>query len=291
MTLPLTIISDRINPGFKSTRVLLEAGDMPGLQALAKKEVEQGSSALDFTIGPRAGEDPQFLAEAIRVVQAAVNVPLCFDYPSADIQEMCLKVYDPAKANGAMPIVNSLAETRWEMMDLMKIQRFRVMLMASERLENGIGKPNTSGEEIAGTARRVALRLTREYGVAMSDIIVDVSICALVSDMAGLNRAALEAIGKLGSDPALRGIHISGGITNIGQQLPPKAADGSNLKRQVQCAFLTLAVPLGMDTVLASPSPDLQLLPEGNFVLETFKQILPLSGTDVLRQVRKLYTK
>jgi 5-methyltetrahydrofolate--homocysteine methyltransferase len=176
-------------------------------------------------------------------------------------------------------------------MDLQKIRPFRVMFMASERIEDGVAKPNTSGDEIAGTARRAALRLAREHGVSIDDIIIDVSISALVSDMAGLNRAALEAIGKLGSDPDLRGIHISGGITNIGQQLPAKAADGSDLKRQLQCAFLTLAVPLGMDTVLATPSADLRLLPEDNFVLQGFRQVLPLSGTDVLRAVRKLYRK
>ncbi len=289
--LPITVISDRINPGFKSTKALLDAGDMAGLQNLAKEQVALGAAALDFTIGARASEDPKFLAEAIAAVQDAVTVPICFDYPSVDIQEACLKAYDEKKALGKKPIVNSLAETRWEVMELQRIRPFAVMVMASERLEDGLGKPNTSGEEIAATARRVALRLVREHGVAIGDVIIDVSISALVSDTAGLNRAALEAIGTLGSDPDLRGMHISGGITNIGQLLPPKAADGSNLKRQLQCAFLTLAVPLGMDTVLATPSAELQLLPEGNFVLETFKQVLPLSGTDVLRAVRKLYRK
>ncbi len=289
--LPMTIISDRINPGFKSTKALLDAGDMAGLQKLAKEQVALGAAALDFTIGPRAGEDPKFLAETIAAVQDAVTVPLCFDYPSAAILEPCLKAYDEKKANGKKPIVNSLAETRWEIMELQRIRPFTVMLMASERLEGRVGKPNTSGEEIAGTAKRCALRLVREHGVAIDDVIIDVSISALASDMAGLNRAALEAIGKIGSDPELRGIHISGGITNIGQQLPPKAADGSNLKRQLQCAFLTLAAPLGMDTVLATPSPELQLLPDDNFVLQVFKEVLPLSGTNVLRAVRKLYRK
>ena len=50
-----------------------------------------------------------------------------------------------------------------------------------------------------------------------------------------------------------QGIHIMGGLTNIGQQLPPKAADGSDLKLALECAFLTLAVPLGIDAVLATP--------------------------------------
>ena len=287
----LRIIGDRINPGFKSTKALLEAGDMAGMQALAVRQVESGAYALDFTVGPRAKEDPKFLVEVIRAVQAAVKVPLCFDYPEAATQEICLKAYDPAKAGGAKPIINSMAETRWNMVELLKIQPCQIMLMASERLEDGIGKPNKSSAEIAGSAKRAALRLVRENGLALDDIIVDVSISALISDTAGMNRSALDAIAAIGADPELKGIHVSGGITNIGQLLPPKAADGSDLKRQLECAFVTVAMPLGFDTVLGTPWHGFHTLPEDNYVLGVFREVLKASGTDVLRQVRKLYRK
>jgi 5-methyltetrahydrofolate--homocysteine methyltransferase len=286
-----TIIGDRINPGFKSTKALLDAGDMAGVQALAKRQVDTGAAALDFTIGPRAKDDAQFLVEVIRAVQAAVTVPICFDYPEPAVQEACLKAYDAGRAGGAKPIINSMAETRWHMVELLQIRPCRVMLMASERLEDGIGKPNKTAAEIAGTAKRAALRLTREHGLALDDVIIDVSISALIADTAGMNREALAAIGLIGADPELKGIHISGGLSNIAQQLPPKAADGSDLKLQLECAFLTVARPLGMDTVLATPWRGFQLLPEDNYVLGVFKQVLQASGTDVLRQVRKLYRK
>lgn len=285
----LSIIGDRINPGFKSTRALLEANDMAGLQALAIRQVEAGAIALDFTLGPRGRADPRFLVEAIAAVQAAVDAPLCFDYPDAAVQEDCLKAYDAGRARGRKPIINSLAETRWEMTQLLRIRPCRVMLMASERLENGAGKPNRTASEIAATAKRAALRLVREHGLALEDVIIDVSVSALIADTVGLNRAALEAIRSIGSDPDLNGVHISGGITNLGQQLPAKAADGSDLKRQLERAFVTLAAPLGLDTLLATPWHLYQPLPEGNFVLEQFKRILQLSGTDVMRQLRKLY--
>jgi len=286
---PLTVIGDRINPGFRSTRALLEANDLAGVQALAVRQVAAGAAALDVTIGPRAGEDPAFLVEVIRAIQAAVDVPLCFDYPDAATQRVCLEAYDPARARGRKPIVNSLAETRWEMTELLAIRPFRAMLMASERLEDGAGRPNRTSAEIAGTARRAALRLVHDHGFELDDIIVDVTVSALAVDTAGQNRAALEAIGTIGADPELRGIHLSGGITNIGQQLPAKAADGSDLRTQLGRAFVTVARPLGLDTVLATPWHDLRPLPAGDFVLETFRRILPLAGTDVLRQVRKLY--
>ncbi len=88
------------------------------------------------------------------------------------------------------------------------------------------------------------------------------------------------------SDPQLKGLHIMGGLTNIGQQLPPKAADGSDLKLSLECAFLTLAVPFGFDTILCTPWRNYQALSDDNYVL---KNILEETGSNALRAVRKLY--
>ena len=285
----IRIIGDRINPGFKSTKALLDADDMPGMQALAVRQVESGAVALDFTIGARAKNDAEFLVRVIRAVQDAVAVPLCFDYPEPAVQRVCLEAYDPAKANGAKPIINSMAETRWDMVGLLKIRPCTVMLMASERMDGGIARPNKTAAEIANTAKRAALRLVSEHGLALDDVIVDVSISALVADTTGMNREALAAIAMIGSDPELQGLHISGGLSNIAQQLPPKAADGSDLKKQLECAFLTLARPLGMDMVLGTPWRDFQMLPEDNFVLAAFRHFLEQSGSNALRAVRKFY--
>ena len=74
--------------------------DLAGVQALAVKQVEAGASALDVTIGPRGSTDFDFLAKVVRAIQEAVPVPLCFDFPSAQVQEVCLKAYDRARAGG-----------------------------------------------------------------------------------------------------------------------------------------------------------------------------------------------
>ena len=285
----IDVIGDRINPGFKATRPLVESGDLAGLQALAFKQKQAGAIALDFTLGPRGNTDRGFLVEAIRAVQDVVDVPLCFDYPDVAAQRVCLEAYDSRKARGAKPIINSLAETRWGMTGLLALRPCCVMLMASERLDSGVARPNKTADEIASTAKRAALRLMREHGLAAPDIIIDVSVSALIADTTGLNRAALAAIGRLGSDPELKGVHISGGLTNIGQQLPAKAADGSDLKRQLERAFVTLAAPLGFDTVLGTPWHSFEPLPPDNPVFLQFRQILELTGIDVMRAVRKLY--
>lgn len=286
----LNVLGERINPGFKSTRALFDNEDFAGIQALAVKQVEAGAFALNVNVGPRAKSDPAFMAEVIRAIQAVVSVPLSFDFPGVEVQEVCLKSYDLEKARGELPIINSIAETRWELTDLLRIRPFRVILMGTERLEDGVATPNRTGAEIAATARRASLRLVREHGMKISDVFVDISVSALIADTTGLTRATLDGIRLIGSDPDLRGINISGGLSNIGQQLPVKAADGSDLKEHLECAFLTLAVPCGMNTVLGTPWRNYRPLAEDNLVMETFKGFLDLSGSKALRQVRRFYT-
>lgn len=286
----LAVIGERINPGFKSTKALFDTEDLSGIQALAVKQAEAGARYLNVNIGARALTDPQFMAEVIRAIQGAVTIPLSFDFPSADVQEICLKTYDRAKAGGASPIVNSITEHRWDLMDLYpRLGPFKVIVMASERVEDGIAKSNKTAQEIAGTAKRAALRLTREHGLAMDDVFIDLSVSAIIADTAGLNRATLDAVRLIGDDPDLKGVHMMGGLSNIGQQLPAKAVDGSDLKHALECAFLTLAVPHGFDTVLGTPWRGYHPLPDDHHVLATYRAFLEQSGSNALRAVRKFY--
>ena len=292
MAIPgISIIGDRINPGFKATKALIKAQDIAGLQALAVRQVQAGAWCLDVTVGSRGYTDFQFLTEVIRALQAAVDVPLCFDYPSAAVQEVCLKAYDPAKAKGRKPVVNSLAETRLEMLDLVKICPFQVVLMASERLEDGSAKSNKLTSEVLGVARRMTAKLTQEYGFSRGDILVDVTIHSLISDLEGLTKMALDAIRAIGEDPELKGIHIMGGMTNIGNMLPPLKFDGVSLRQLAENAFLTLAVPLGFDTIMGTPWNDFRVLPDDNVVLQTLKDFTELKGLDAMRRLRRLWAR
>ena len=292
MPLPeLIIIGDRINPGFRSTKSLIDHEDIAGLQALAVRQVQAGAHYLDVTLGQRGSDDPLFLAEVIRALQDAVDVPLCFDYPDPASQETCLKAYDPAKAGGRKPLVNSLAETRMEMLGLLKIRPFETVIMASEFLDGGVAKPARRCEDVVGVARRLSDILIRDHGFATKEIFVDITINSLVSDTQGLTRMALDAIGRIRRDPALRGVHIMGGLTNIGNMLPPLEFDGVRLRHVVESAFLTVAVPLGFDTIMGTPWNPFAILPADNAVLQTFREVVELDGMDAIRRLRKLWAK
>lgn len=285
----IEIIGERISPGYKTTRAMLDANDFAGLQALAVRQVEAGAHYLDVHLGTRGPRDLPFVAELTRSLQEAVDVPLCFDIPEIPVLEVALGAYDAARAKGGLPLLNSLTDQRWELMALYRRFPFRVIVMASERVVDGAARSNKTAEEIAGTARSVALRLNRDYGIAFSDIFVDIAVRAVIVDTAGLNRAILDAIRLIRGDGDLPGIHIMGALTNIGQQMPPKAADGSNLKQALENAFLTIAVPNGLDTVMGTPWIGYHPLPEDNHVMQVYRAFLEQSGSAALKTVRRFY--
>ena len=289
----IRIIGERINPGFKSTKALFDNQDIAGIQALAVRQAEAGASWLNVNIGARALTEPQWMADVIRAIQEVVTVPLSFDFPSRKVQEICLQSYDAAKAGGQLPIVNSITEHRWDLMDLYGRFKFKVILMASERMEDVDGvstaKSNKTADDIYATARRGALRLMRDHGMPADDIFIDMSVSAIIADTERLNRGTVDAINLIGQDAELSGVHMMGGLSNVGQQLPPKAVDGSDLKHSLENAFLTLTVPHGFDTVLGTPWRGYAPLPEDHYVLQAYRNFLEQSGSNALRAVRKFY--
>jgi len=289
----LIIVGDRINPqGFKNTAKMIAEEDIAGLQALAVKQVEAGSSFIDVTIGPRAYEDLKFLQKVVMALQEAVTVPLCIDYPVKHIVAACLEVYDLNKSKGIPPLINSFAETRMEMFDLFDIKPCKVVLMTSEYLDaNGSPKASKKTEDVVGVAQRLVRKLLQEHGLKHDDIFVDVTINSMISDMEGLTKMALNAIKTISSDPDMKGVHIIGGLTNIGNMLPKIEFGGMSLRHCVENAFLTRAVPMGFDTVLGTPWTNFSPLPEGHDVLVAFDEIIELKGLDAMRRLRKIWAK
>ncbi len=291
MSIPgLTIIGERINPGFTSSRLLLEKRDLQGLQELAVSQKAKGAHYLTINVGEQAHQDPLFLADLIRALQAVCDLPLSFDYPNRAVQEVCLKTFDPAKAGGRRPIVNSVTELRWDMLEVLKIQPARVVLMASERMEHGQGVANMTGREIADTARRMVDRALRDVtGLTKDDLLIDVSLGPIATDTEGVVRRAVEAIRLINSDPEMRGVHRMVGLSNLGIMLPKQALDGGPLGTRVESAFLTLTMPHGLDTALATAGRNYQMLPADDFVLRGFREILNAEGFDALEKVQQLY--
>jgi hypothetical protein len=102
---------------------------------------------------------------------------------------------------------------------------------------------------------------------------------------------ALEATRSIADDSELKGVHSIGGMTNIGNMLPPLKFDGLPLRQLVENTFLTCAVPLGFDTIMGTPWNNCRILPDDHVVLLTLKEFTELKGLDAMRRLRQLWAR
>jgi 5-methyltetrahydrofolate--homocysteine methyltransferase len=286
MSIPnLTIIGESINDSVPSTHKFFEANDMAGLKELAIFQDTAGAGYIDVNVGPRAGA---FLAEMVRQVQSVTAKPLSIDTPDPAMAEAGLKAYDRDLAGGQLPILNSISQLRMEMFQLTRIMPFMPILLASERVENGVSKPNHTAGEVHQTARQLVEEAVR-HGIPVSQCIIDPAISPIGADSEGRFHCLMGAIRLIHADPYLHGVHMSVGLSNFSVMLPSKRADGSPTKGPLESAFLTLAVPLGMDHVIGSLKRKYDLLPPAHPAMQCLNDCLQLEGFDVIMRVQEYY--
>jgi cobalamin-dependent methionine synthase I len=290
MAIPgLTIIGESINDSVPSTKKLFDAGDIPGLLELARAQDEKGAAFLDVNVGARP---PEFMADLVRRIQSVTAKPLSIDTPDPAIAEAGLKAYDPARAGGARPILNSISPLRAGMFDLWAVQPFMPILMSSERYERGAGCPgaNRTAEETRATARALLEEARRRIpGFTNDQAIVDPGIAPIGSDCEGQLKRVLESLALIRDDPFFAGVHRSVGLSNFTVMLPSKRADGSPVKGPLESAFLTLAMPLGLDMIIGSTVRKYEILPAGHPALACLEDILGLEGFDTLVRLKEFY--
>src|SRR5690242_21914904 len=77
---PFVIIGERINPtGRKLLAAEMAAGNFERVRRDALAQVAAGAHMLDVNAGVPLADEPALLAEAIRIVQEVVDVPICID--------------------------------------------------------------------------------------------------------------------------------------------------------------------------------------------------------------------
>lgn len=284
----LTIIGETINDSVPSTKKLFDAGDIPGILEIAKMQDEKGAGYIDVNIGPRS---PEFMADMVKKVQAVTSKPLSIDTPDPVIAEAGLRAYDLAKAGGKKPIINSISALRAGMFDLYKIQPFKPILLVSENVVDGRSKPcHTAQETFEAAHSLVKTFLTRCPGATNDDCIIDPGIAPIGSDSEGNIHRLMAAMKMIHGDTFFDGFHASVGLSNFTVMLPPKRPDGSPVKGALESAFLTKAMPLGLDMVIGSVKRNYEKLSPDHPAMMCLEECLKLEGFDVLMRVREFYT-
>ncbi|MGD0654145.1 MAG: dihydropteroate synthase [Thermoguttaceae bacterium] len=283
----LTIIGESINDSVPSTKKLFEAGDIDGILELARTQDEGGAAYIDVNVGPRSAE---FMAEIVGKIQSVTAKPLSIDTPDPAIAKAGLEAYDMNRAGGKKPILNSVSALRTKMFDLYKIRPFMPILLVSENVVGGRSQPCRTAEETYAAAKSL-IKTFRERcpGATNVDCIIDPGIAPIGSDSEGNLHRLIAALDLIRKDSDFAGAHASVGLSNFTVMLPAKRADGSAVKGPLESAFLTKAMPLGLDMVIGSVKRKYELLDGAHPALVCLEDCLKLKGFDVIMRIREFY--
>ncbi len=274
----LKIIGESINDSVPSTHKLFEAEDIAGLKELARSQEEGGAAFIDVNVGPRTAD---FMKMLVGEVHAVTAVPISVDTPDPALAEAGLKACDPTRGK---PILNSISPLRMEMFDLYKIVPFRPILLISEHQG---GACRTAEETFA--AAKFLIAEARKYGITNDECIFDPGIAPIGTDSEGNVKRLLTALEMIQNDPDFRGVHASVGLSNFTVMLPPKRADGSPTKGPLESAFLTKAIPLGLDHVIGSVKRKYELLTPDHPAMQCLEDCLARGGFESIMRVREYY--
>ncbi len=284
----LTIIGESINDSVPSTKKLFDAGDVAGLLELARFQDQRDAGYIDLNVGARS---PEFMAEMVSKVQTVTAKPLSIDTPDPDIAKAGLEAYDPDRAGGQKPLLNSVTLLRAGMLDLYRLQPFKPILLVSEQVVDGRSKPCHTAEETYQAAKQL-VKTFRDSNpdVTNDDCVIDPGIAPIGSDSQGNIHRLIAAMELIHNDDYFAGMHASVGLSNFTVMLPSKRADGSPVKGPLESAFLTKAMPLGLDMVIGSVKRKYQLLQPDHPAMVCLEECLKLDGFDVLMRVREFYS-
>jgi 5-methyltetrahydrofolate--homocysteine methyltransferase len=230
---PFVIIGERINPtGRKVLAAEMAAGDFSRVQADTLAQVQAGAHMLDVNAGIPLADEPNILAEAIKLVQSVTDLPLSIDSSIVEALEAGLAVYQ------GKPLVNSVTgeDERLESV-LPLVKKYDAAVVAISNDETGISE---NPDERFAVAKKIVER-AEDHGIPRSDVVVD----PLVMPVGAINQAGVQVMHILNR---LRGelqVNSTCGASNFSFGLPNR--------RGINAAFLTMGIGAGLTSAIMNP--------------------------------------
>lgn len=233
---PFVMIGERINPtGRKILAAEMKNGDYSRVEADAIAQVQAGAQMLDINAGIPLADEPAILAEAIRRVQAVVDVPLCIDSSIIEALEAGLAVYQ------GRPLVNSTTAEE-EVMErvLPLVKKYNAAVVGISNDETGISEDPDVRFEIA---RRIVER-AQDYGIKPEDVIID----PLVMPIGAIGQAGNQVFALVKRLRQELKVNTTCGASNISFGIPARHG--------INNAFLPMAICAGMTSAIVNPLQD-----------------------------------
>lgn len=254
MSKKLHIIGELINNSYARARDAFNARDVAGYQNLARIQTDLGATYLTLNVDGtqriqvRKEEMLAFLPDLIPAIQEVTSTPISFDNPSLDYHKVALKYYDRNKSGA--PIINSLAASRErldEMLELVKHYDTLAIVMASEQFTPGGPAQCLNPQDAYAAAKHFVELLRTKAGRTNDQIIIDPGLAPVGADTYGLVNIGLDTMRMISADPDLKGVHMVVGLSNFAWGTP------KGIREELEKAYLTLGMEVGLDYALANP--------------------------------------
>jgi 5-methyltetrahydrofolate corrinoid/iron sulfur protein methyltransferase len=271
----LNLIGELINNSYARARNAFTSRSLSDYANLAKVQADLGVKYLTLNLDGTAriqvkmAEMLALLPDVIQAIQSVTSVPISFDNPSIEYHKVALKYYDRKKSG--TPILNSIAASRDrldEMVELVKHYDTNVIVMASEFFVPGGTSQCFNPRDSHAAAKYFVDLLVNKAGRRPDQIIIDPGLAPVGADTYGLINIGLDAMRLIHDDPDLKGVHFIVGLSNFAWGTP------KGVREQLENAYLTLGMEVGLDYALANPEKFPGPLPKDHPVVEKLRLAL-----------------
>ena len=227
------------------------------IKALIESQAGEGADYIAVNLDAFGEDDPQvtvdMMTEYVRLVRKwSRGVPICIDSSDNDVLIAGLKQWHNTDQQVKQPLINSVkVYTMDEILPLKKDFDFAFIgLLVSEDAPTGPGGSH-SVEELYCLAKEIFEKAVGEYGFKPGEIFFDTTVFPLAIDMPmepnvpGYTYRAFETIRKIKSDPKMKGVHCSLGVSNSVRDLPGRRIG-------VCRAYVVKAMEYGLDAAIVN---------------------------------------
>src|SRR3990170_7182499 len=210
----------------------MAAGNFDRVRAEARAKATAGAHMIDVNAGIPLADEPAILAEAIRVVQSVVDVPLSIDSSVVKALEAGLAAYQ-GKA-----LVNSVTgeDERLEVV-LPLVQQYGAAVIGIANDETGISEDPAMRLAVA---KKIVVR-AEAFGIPREDVIID-PLAMPVGAMRTAGSALFEIVRRVRGE---LGVNTICGASNVSFGLPDRAG--------LNAAFLAMAIASGLTCAITNP--------------------------------------
>ena len=254
------------------------AFDRPGgaleyVISLIKSQISFGADYLAVNVDAFGEDDPRITVEMMRdyvrlVRRHSDGAPVCIDSSNNDVLKAGLRQwYENPPDDIALPLLNSVKTyTMDEILLLGQKYPFKVIaLLVDDKVAGTDG--SYAIDDLYRMARTIFDAATGKYGFQPQDLFFDSTVFPMAIDMPmtpdtpGYTYRTFQAIRKIMTDPAMKGVHTSLGISNCARDLPGRLIG-------ICRAYVEKAMEYGLDAGIVNVMHEYGFKPSAPELLE-----------------------